>query len=85
MLVVETHVGLDGATQLGEGTEFTAPDPLGLRGMEERFHVGVVLAVVGPAHGGREAVAVQHAGVVVGAVFRLFDVVIRAEVPFDPR
>ena len=71
--------------QLGEGMEFTTPNPFGLQRMEEQFHVGVVLAVVRPAHGGREAVAVQRVGVVVGAVCHLFDVVIRAEAPFDPR
>ena len=44
-VVVEADVGLERRFELSECREGPASDPLNLHGVEERLHVGVVLAI----------------------------------------
>ncbi len=42
-----------------EALKGPAPYPFGFHGVEERFHMGIILAVIGPVHADQETVALQ--------------------------
>jgi len=52
VVVVEANVGLERRFELSECGKGPASDPLGLQGVEERLHVGVVLVATGSVHAG---------------------------------
>jgi hypothetical protein len=68
-VVVEGEVGAKSLPQLRIGVEPLAMDVLALQGMEERFHVGVVIHLARPIHALDEALAAHDCAVSVSGVF----------------
>ena len=68
-VVVEGEVSSKSLPQLLIGVEPLAMDVLALQGMEERFHVGVVVHLAGSIHALHEALATHDRAVGVSGVF----------------
>src|SRR5438034_7830188 len=69
LFVVEAiDVTGDGSVEFGVASEAASVGEFGLQGMEEAFHVGVVLAIARAVHAGHNAARAQEVLIVVGRV-----------------
>src|SRR5271157_1409399 len=69
MAIIESHVGSETSLQMIKVFEGSTSYPFGFQGMEERFHMGIVLAVVGPVHTDQEAMTLQSIDIRSAPVF----------------
>jgi len=68
VMVVKADVGLERRFKLRECRERPAADPLGLHRVEERLHMGVVLAAPGAVHAGADPVLREERAVAIRRV-----------------
>ena len=52
-----------------EALKGSTPYPFRFHGVEERFHMGIILAVVGPIHADQEAMSLQPSNIRSATVF----------------
>src|SRR5712691_4045105 len=68
LFVVEAiDVTGDGSVEFGIASEAASVGEFGLQGMEEAFHVGVILAIARAVHAGHKAARAQEVLIAVGS------------------
>ena len=67
--IIEPHVETQRSVQLVEALKGSAPYPFCFHGVEEGFHMGIVLAVVGSVHADQKAMSLKSVHIGSAAVF----------------